>query len=203
VGFSDTTILHLALWQRCRLVTFHGPFIGCWDDEWYGPESAVALKTALMTNEDVVVDRDGAEPTAALVVEGTATGVLLGGNLEMMATVVGWCCPSFEGAILLIESVSSHSDIDRVDRGMTQLLNAGALSGVRGVAVGQFTGYDQDRAAQWTVVDVLDDHLRKLGVPVCGGFPFGHGRNPRTLPLGTAAELDAAGGTLRVHAGVR
>jgi len=69
--------------------------------------------------------------------------------------------------------------------------------------VGQFTGYDQDRAAQWTVVDVLDDHLRKLGVPVCGGFPFGHGRNPRTLPLGTAAELDAAGGTLRVHAGVR
>jgi len=203
VGFSDSTILHLALWQRCRLVTFHGPFIGCWDHDWYGPQSAAALKSALMTNDDVVVARDGAEPTAALVVDGIASGVLLGGNIEMMATSVGWCCPSFEGCILLIESVSSHSDIDRVDRCMTQLLNAGALRGVRGVAVGQFTGYNQDRTATWTVVDVLHDRLRTLGVPVCGGFPLGHGKGPRTLPLGTAAVLDTSSGTLRVEAGVR
>jgi muramoyltetrapeptide carboxypeptidase len=203
VGFSDITILHLALWQRCRLVTFHGPFVGCWDDEWYGPQSAAALKSALMTNDALVVERDSAEPTAALVVDGVARGVVLGGNLEMMATSVGWCCPSFAGCILLIESVSSHSDVDRVDRSMTQLLNAGALQGVRGVAVGQFSGYNQDRAVAWTVVDVLDDCLRKLGVPVCGGFPLGHGQGPRTLPLGTPAELDTSTGTLRVQARVR
>src|SRR5215210_5231351 len=62
VGFSDITILHLACWRRCRLVTFHGPFIGCWDDGWYGPQSAAALKSALMTNDALVVERDGAEP---------------------------------------------------------------------------------------------------------------------------------------------
>jgi muramoyltetrapeptide carboxypeptidase len=203
VGFSDMTILQLALWRRSRLVTFHGPFIGCWDDEWYGPQSESALKSALMTNDDLIVERDSGEPTAALVVDGVASGVLLGGNLEMMATSVGWCCPSFEGCILLIEAVSSHSDVDRVDRSMSQLLNAGAMRGLRGVAVGQFTGYNQDQSATWTVLDVLDDHLRKLGVPVCGGFPLGHGKGPRTLPLGTAAQLDTSSGTLRVRAGVR
>ena len=36
-----------------------------------------------------------------------------------------------------------------------------------------------------------------------GGFPLGHGKGPRTLPLGTVAELDTSSGTLRVQAGVR
>jgi muramoyltetrapeptide carboxypeptidase len=121
----------------------------------------------------------------------------------MMATSVGWCCPSLDGCILLIEAVSSHSDVDRVDRSLTQLLNAWTLGGVRGVAVGQFTGYDADATSTWTVLDVLDDRLRRLGVPVCGGFPLGYGRNPLTVPLGTAAALDTVAGTLRVQAGVR
>ena len=30
-----------------------------------------------------------------MVIAGTATGILMGGNLDVIGTAVGWCCPSF------------------------------------------------------------------------------------------------------------
>lgn len=56
VGFSDNTILHLALWQRCRIVGFHGPHAG-WQD-WYGQRSAEALRQALMEPDPVSLSQD-------------------------------------------------------------------------------------------------------------------------------------------------
>ena len=34
IGYSDITILHLALWRQCRLAGFDGPHVG-WDREYY------------------------------------------------------------------------------------------------------------------------------------------------------------------------
>ncbi|MEW2115992.1 LD-carboxypeptidase [Streptomyces sp. NPDC005474] len=81
VGFSDITHLHLALWARCGLAPLHGPFAN-WSDEWSGPASADALRRALMTTDPVTLHRDSSEVTATVSVDGTATGVLVGGNLD-------------------------------------------------------------------------------------------------------------------------
>src|SRR5262245_50599691 len=81
VGFSDITHIHLALWARSRLATLHGPFAN-WSDDWSGPASAEALRRALMTTDTIVVHRDPSEVTAAVTVDGTATGILIGGNLD-------------------------------------------------------------------------------------------------------------------------
>jgi len=35
IGYSDMTILHLALWQQCQLAGFHGPYVS-WDCDYYG-----------------------------------------------------------------------------------------------------------------------------------------------------------------------
>jgi muramoyltetrapeptide carboxypeptidase len=42
------------------------------------------------------------------------------------------------------------------------------------------------------------DHLSRLGVPILGGLPLGHGDHPATVPLGATAVLDAKAGTLTV-----
>jgi muramoyltetrapeptide carboxypeptidase len=128
VGFSDITILHLALWQRCRLVGFHGPHAG-WQD-WYGSQAADSLRRALMQPEVLTVHRDPDVLTAKVLVEGRATGVLMGGNLDTIGRSVGWACPSFDGAVLLIEDVDKY--IGAIDRTLTQLLEAGCLEGLRG-----------------------------------------------------------------------
>ncbi|MDQ6805509.1 MAG: LD-carboxypeptidase, partial [Actinomycetota bacterium] len=62
VGFSDNTILHLVLWQQCRLVGFHGPH-AAWHD-WYGSQAADALRRALMDPEPVTIHQDPGELTA-------------------------------------------------------------------------------------------------------------------------------------------
>lgn len=94
--------------------------------------------------------------------------------------------------------------LGHIDRQLTMLKNAGHLDGVRGIAVGQYVNCGPDAVASgdWTVIDVLRDRLARLGVPILGGLPIGHGEHPVAVPVGTTATLDADAGTLTVEPGV-
>jgi muramoyltetrapeptide carboxypeptidase LdcA involved in peptidoglycan recycling len=70
------------------------------------------------------------------MIDGATDGVLMGGNLGTIGRAVGWACPSFAGAILLIEAVDVF--IGQIDGTLTQLRRSSCLDGLRGVAVGQF-----------------------------------------------------------------
>ncbi|MFC6020603.1 LD-carboxypeptidase [Plantactinospora solaniradicis] len=198
-GFSDITALQLALWRGARLATVHGPG-AAWLDERTPPASAESLRTALMSTEPVVVHRLPSEETAPVLVPGTATGPLIGGNLCLIVSSLGTPdMPDLTGAILLIEDVGEPPY--KVDRMLTHLRRAGVLAGVAGVAVGQFT----DCADNWAVgvAEVLAERLGDLGVPVLGGLPIGHGVGQLTVPVGVPATLDATAGTLTVSSAVR
>lgn len=197
VGFSDITILHLAVWHHCSVAGFHAPHVGCLD-EYYGALAADRLRCALMEPESITIVQDPREVTAGISREGTATGVLMGGNLGMIGTAVGWACPSFAGAILLIEAIDAH--LGQIDRPL--LMKSGRLDGLRGVAVGQFIRCGEERPGKWSAMDVLRDRLSVLGVPVLGGLPIGHGPDPHTIPLGTQARLDMVTRSLTVEPGV-
>jgi muramoyltetrapeptide carboxypeptidase len=75
------------------------------------------------------------------------------------------------------------------------------LDGLCGVAIGQFIRCAEPKPGKWSIVDVLRDRLVPLGIPILGGLPIGHGPDPHTVPLGAAATLDAAAGTLTVQTG--
>jgi muramoyltetrapeptide carboxypeptidase len=200
IGYSDITILHLALWRQCRLAGFHGPHVG-WDREYYGDDAANRLRRALMEPEPITIRQNPNEITAKVVVEGATSGILMGGNLAIIGRSVGWACPSFAGAILLIEAVDTF--IGQIDGTLTQLRRSGCLEGLMGVAVGQFIRSAEPKPGKWSVIDVLCDQLSELGVPILGGLPIGHGPHPLTVPLGTRATLDTMAGTLTIEPGVR
>ncbi|HZN77129.1 MAG TPA: LD-carboxypeptidase [Micromonosporaceae bacterium] len=198
VGFSDITAVQLALWRGARLATVHGPG-AAWLDERTGPASVESLRIALMTREPVIVKREPGEDTAAVSVPGHAGGILLGGNLCLLAASIGTAdLPDLSGAILLLEDVDEPPY--KVDRMLTHLRRAGAFRGLAAVAVGQFTRCADDWPV--TVVDVLVDRLGDLGVPVLGGLPIGHGAGQLTVPLGVPAVLDVEAGTLTVEPAV-
>ncbi|MDQ6776199.1 MAG: LD-carboxypeptidase [Actinomycetota bacterium] len=199
VGFSDITFLHQALYSHCRLATFHGPHAG-WEDDYYGPLSAEALRLALMSDEPITLRQQRNAATAPLTTQGRATGTLLGGNLRSIGQSVGWG-PSFDEAILTIEAVDMMPG--EMDGILTQLLNSGVLNGVRGVAVGQFIRSAEAKPGKWSFLEILRDRLCRLGVPILGGLPIGHGPHPPTVPFGTLASLDTEAATLTVAAGVR
>ncbi|MEU5721552.1 LD-carboxypeptidase [Micromonospora sp. NPDC047738] len=191
-GFSDITALQFALWRGARLAGVHGPG-AAWLDDRTPLRSAESLHAALMTTGPVTVEAVREEETYPVRVPGRAEGRLLGGNLCLITASIGTPdMPDLTGAVLLIEEVQEPPY--KVDRMLTHLRRCGALAGIAGVAVGQFT----ECADGWdtTIVDVLAERLGDLGVPVLGGLPIGHGVGQLTVPVGTPAILDATAGTL-------
>lgn len=126
-------------------------------------------------------------------VAGRAEGRLVGGNLCVLASLVGTpgqVCT--KGCIVALEEVGEAPY--KVDRLLTQLIQGGGLDGAVGIALGSFTGAEAPADADWDVNDVLLERLRPLGVPVVSGLPFGHGAQNHAFRLGPAV-ID--GGELR------
>ncbi|GAB2744240.1 DUF4031 domain-containing protein [Nocardioides pakistanensis] len=186
VGFSDVTALHQAFASRLGVVTLHGPVVtslGAGDDA-----SRDHLRRMLFDPESV---HDLSPMSGRVRVGGVADGVLVGGNLALLAAEVGTptARPAARG-IAVLEDVGE--DPYRLDRLLTQLLRSGWFDDVRGVAVGRLTGCGSDEASR----RVVEDRLAPLGVPLVTDLPFGHADHNLTLPLGVPARLDGDAGTL-------
>lgn len=113
----------------------------------------------------------------------------------MIATAAGWALPDLNGSILLIEAVDMY--LGQVDRLLTMLRKGGHLSGVKGIAVGQFTNFNPSGGI--TIIDLLQDHLNHLNVPILGGLPLGHGKSPLSVLIGAVASLDTASRQLIIN----
>ena len=191
MGYSDITALH-ALWCRHGLPSLHAPMATS-DMLLPGREADRDALFALL--------RDGlragdvwspALAAGALCVPGTAEGRLAGGNLSLVAAVLGtpWAW-QLQGAILFLEDVNEEPY--RVDRLLTQLRLAGVLAAAAGFVLGSFTEGGSPEG-------VLQQMLGALGKPVLSGWPAGHGTPNLPLPLGLPVRLEvpaAGGGSLR------
>jgi muramoyltetrapeptide carboxypeptidase len=189
VGFSDLTALHQALAARLGLVSVHGHVVTSLGDA--EPASAERLRRLVMEPDDV---RELLPDLVRTVVPGRASGVLLGGNLMMLAAEVG--TPNVRvarGAIVVLEDVAE--DPYRIDRQLTQLIRSGWFDGVRGIVCGAFT----DCGDQDVVERVLVDRLSGLGAPMVTGADIGHTTTTLPIPLGVTAQLDATAGTLTLE----
>ena len=203
VGFSDITALHLAFAARAGFTTIHGPNAASgWGKFSWDAFRAVAFDGATPTfanpvgAEDRLVQRAGRIRTLG---KGKAQGRLIGGNLTVLAALMGtpWL-PDFTGAILFVEDIGEQPY--RIDRMLTQLALGGVLGRLAGVVFGQCTDCGPSGASYggFTLSEVLQQHLAPLGIPAFQGAPFGHVANQISLPVGVRAEMDADAGTIRL-----
>ncbi|MFE1248545.1 LD-carboxypeptidase [Streptomyces sp. NPDC058735] len=192
-GFSDITVLHQAFATRLRLVTLYGP-AAAGVDFLQNARAQEHLRATLFDPESVRTVT-AVPPGGVPLVPGRARGVTLGGCLSLLASDLGTphAHAAARGGLLLLEDVGESPY--RLDRYLTQLLRAGWLDGVAGIALGSWAGcgsYEELRT-------LLADRLGGLGVPVVEEFGFGHGEGALTMPLGVPAELNAAAGTLTLE----
>ncbi len=181
IGYSDITALHLAIGARARLISFHGPTAR----GTLTPFSRDSLERAVVQGRDSC----GVAGRARTLHGGRAVGRLTGGNLALVAALIGTpYAASLDGAILLLEDVGEA--VYRIDRMLRQLRLAGALRGLRGIVFGAFTDRG-DEADALPLDDVLQETADALAVPCIAGAPIGHIDDQWTLPLGAMAELDA------------
>ncbi|MEU6811411.1 LD-carboxypeptidase [Streptomyces sp. NPDC046831] len=182
VGFSDVTALHEAFAARLGLVTLHGP-MAAGVDFVKNARAQEHLRATLFAPETTRVIASG----GTALVPGRARGVTLGGCASLLAAELGTphARRGARGGLLLIEDVGEEAY--RLDRILTQLLRAGWLDGVAGVALGSW----RDCGPGALLRAVFADRLGGLGVPVVEEFGFGHCDGALTVPFGVAAELDA------------
>jgi muramoyltetrapeptide carboxypeptidase len=183
VGFSDVTALH-ALWARAGLCSIHGAMVCSL------PEASPALQAAWFA----LLEGAAPPPLEGLttVHAGQASGRLFGGNLTVLAALMGTpYLPDLTDTVLILEDVGERPY--RLDRVLTTLLQAGTLAGVRAVVLGQFS--DSPPGADGVRVDqVLAERLGQLGIPVVANAPFGHIAENTPLLLGALAHVDADAG---------
>jgi muramoyltetrapeptide carboxypeptidase len=186
VGYSDATALLLFLREQVGLASVHGPMLDRTDTTPAARERLFALLRG-----ERVDPLDGKAEGAGL-----ARGPLVGGNLTLIAASLG--TPSeidTRGAILFFEEVGEEPY--RLDRSLVQLRDAGKLSEVAGVAVGQLVRCRGERYPQPSPEEVVREVLLpEVSGPVVVDLPFGHLADNRALGIGIEAELNGDTGTL-------
>ena len=187
IGYSDITALH-ALWARHGLPSLHAPMPASDLVKPGREEDAAALLHVLRHGLRAGDALAPVLPAGALHVGGQAEGLLVGGNLSLVAALLGtpWAW-ELRGAILFLEDV--NEELYRVDRLLTQLRLAGALDAVAGFVLGSFT-------EEASPTQLLHDTLVPLGKPLLGGWPSGHGTPNRPLPMGLRVRLEATAGRI-------
>ncbi|MBW4688902.1 MAG: LD-carboxypeptidase [Komarekiella atlantica HA4396-MV6] len=189
IGFSDITALLWSLYN-VGISSVHGPVL-----------------TTLADEPDWSIERlfNWLEGRALAPLKGCgwgggiATGVLLPGNLTVATHLLSTPLqPNFDGVILAIEDVTEAPY--RIDRMLTQWRLSGALSKVRGIALGGFSRCEAPpNIPSFSIEEVLRDRLSDLGIPVVSNLPFGHDGPNGVLPVGVEVTLDADQGILDVR----
>jgi len=202
MGYSDITALLLAVHAQTGLVTFHGPVgISSWNSYTVQFVRQILLEgqAVAMTNPKEIGDNlTQVEDRVQVITPGTARGKLLGGNLTVLSAIIGSpYLPDWRGAILFLED--TEEGIYRIDRMLTQLKLAGVLNQISGFVFGKCTKCGPGESyGSLTLEEVLNDHIRPLGIPAWFGAMIGHIPKVFTLPIGIQAEIDAAAGAIRL-----
>ena len=188
IGYSDITAIHSAIYNKTSLITYHGPTAR----EKLSDFSRDSLVKAVVEQSDPC----GVAENARELASGRAEGRLAGGNLSLIASLIGTpYAVNLTGAIFIVEDIGEQ--LYRVDRMINQRLLAGALDGCKAIAFGDFSGADADDTLGG-VDDLFAAIAERLKIPCLAGIPLGHIAEQWTLPLGAQATLDTAARTLNV-----
>ena len=207
VGLSDFTALQCALLAKTGAVTWAGPALGedfgsealpdeimaaCFDDLTCGQGEGTGWRLPKV-DAQALIAHCRAE-TGALSTDSAPFSIseatLWGGNLSVICALIGTpYLPEIEGGILFLEDTNEHPY--RIERQLTQLVNAGILGKQQAVLMGSFDryalvpGYDRG----FNLNAVVGWVRERIEPPVLTGLPFGHVSTKVLLPVGQRVDL--------------
>ena len=196
LGYSDITALHLAIYNKTGLVTFHGPVASSTLAD-YPREHMMAVLTDPRPSYTIPMAPENALKASTAphfgirtITAGRATGPLLGGNLSIVAALCGTpYAADFRDGLLFLEEVDEAPY--RLDRWLTQLDLSVGFADAAGVMMGICEDCKPEEGrASLTLDQTFDQHLKPLTVPAVTGYSIGHIRHQFTLPVGVRATLD-------------
>jgi muramoyltetrapeptide carboxypeptidase len=180
-GYSDITALSLMILKRTGLVTYSSPmpkgdFQPEQIDEFTQKHFWLALKNELneITAEELKTYKDG-----------SATGILWGGNLSTIVSLCGLDFIPDKKFIFFTEDL--NEPVYKIDRCFRQLLNIEKFrKNIAGIVLGDFLDIEYPQQLD----ELFDEIARELNIPVYGGYKITHGKSKLTIPIGINAHLN-------------
>ncbi len=182
IGFSDVTVLHSHL-NTMGYQSIHGIM----------PVSSKATEEAKESLRKSLFGESlqYTVPCDQMNKLGKASGVLVGGNLSILYSLLG--SPSAidcTDKILFIEDLDEY--LYHIDRMMINLKRNGCLESLKGIIVGGMTKM-KDNDIPWgkNVLEIIDDVTKTYNIPIIYNFPAGHLADNHALILGRKISLEA------------
>jgi len=187
-GFSDVTVLHSHIEKNFGIETIH--CIMPVQLQKLGSESEAA-KTLINHLSPTLSKGEGEYvfPRNGLNKQGIAEGVLVGGNLSILYSLLGSVSDiDTAGKILFIEDIDEY--LYHIDRMMMALKRAGKLDKLKGLVVGGMTDMkDNTIPFGKTAEEIIADMVKEYDYPVCFNFPAGHIDNNCAVYLGRKVKI--------------
>ena len=195
MGFSDITSLLIAINAKTGMATYHGPVGNSgWND------FTIKYVKEVLVDKKIVSYAYPEEETDKFytINPGKTHGVLVGGNLTVLASMIGSeYLSDWKNKILFLEETGEEPY--RIDRMLTQLKLAGVLKNISGFVFGKCVKCEAEEPEKaFTLQQVLEQHIKPLGVPAFYGAMIGHIVNKYTIPIGINAEIDASTGSIKL-----
>jgi muramoyltetrapeptide carboxypeptidase len=182
IGYSDVTVLHSHI-HSLGIETLHANM--AIDIDSKAEETRISIKKVLF-GMDYKITLASDNP---LNRNGYANGVLIGGNLSILYSLIGSSSALItNGKILFIEDLDEM--LYHIDRMMQTLKRSGALKNIKGLVVGGMNDM-KDNAVPFgkTAEEIILATVSEYNFPVCFGFPSGHLNDNRALILGREIQL--------------
>ena len=184
IGFSDVTVLHAHIYSNYKIATLHSPMAAAFNDGGATGRYVHSLKNAL-AGKKIRIQGDAHD----FNIRGEAVGELVGGNLALLAHIVG--TPSdikTHGRILFLEDVGEY--LYNIDRMLFQLKRNGKLKRLAGLIIGGFSDTkDTERPFGKSVYELIHDIVSDADYPVCFNFPVSHEKENYALKVGVGYKL--------------
>jgi muramoyltetrapeptide carboxypeptidase len=184
VGYSDITVLHSHIYTNYYISSLHAPMAGAFNDDGFKNEFVGSLKSAF----------EGKKAKYKCEVhpfnrKGEAVGELVGGNLALLAHLVGTDSDiKTRGKILFLEDVGEQ--LYNIDRMLHQLKRSGKLARLAGLIFGGFTdSKDTERPFGQSIHEILREIVKEYDYPVCYDFPVSHTDRNFALKIGVGYKL--------------
>lgn len=184
IGFSDITVLHCHIFSNYKIASLHAPMAAAFNDGDFNSPYILSLKDAL---EGKPAHYECA--TQGFNKTGEVKGVLLGGNLSLLAHLIGTDSDiKTKNKILFLEDVGEY--LYSVDRLLLQLKRSGKLDDLAGLIIGGFTdNKDTERPFGKSVYDIIYEQVGNYDFPICFGFPVSHEKENYALKIGGKYKL--------------
>ena len=183
-GYSDITVLHSHIHRHLGIETIHATMPFNITGESGNSLSVETLRKALF-GEELIYNC----PLGPMDRSGTGEGVLTGGNLSILYSLMGSQSQiDTRGKILFLEDLDEY--LYHIDRMMMNLKRAGMLKSLRGLIVGSMHEM-KDNSVPFgkTAMQIIAEAVSEFRYPVCYNFPAGHGPENLALILGRKVKL--------------